>query len=272
MTVKDKILSKSILHGRGVIAEILNGEDSEGIPEVKVSSEIKVVTVLDESANINACLRHSNIVDSTIEFIVIKKYIKWVSKVEEVYNYISSNYEQLPDYILYLDGSDTLIINDIQNPKEILDYYNCKVLFNAEPDFWHTGTQAPDDYPKYYDKLQTSTKNEYVIKNKEKYKLDRYYHQALNAGVFLGEKDFILKLLGECLELMNDDYHKGYPYGDTDDQLLLRHFHNIYFDDISIDLFHKWMFWGSYDSYKEEENILSPDLLSQEMLQYENKI
>jgi hypothetical protein len=71
MTTKDKILSKSILHGRGVIAEILHGEGSEGIPEVKVSSEIKVVTVLDESANINACLKHSNIVDNTIEFIII---------------------------------------------------------------------------------------------------------------------------------------------------------------------------------------------------------
>lgn len=271
MTAQEKILSKPILHGRGVLAEILHDIYSEGTPEVRVSSEIKIVTVVDESSNNNPDLRYSNIVDNTIEFIVIKTYIKWISKVKELYNYILNNYNELPAYILYLDGSDTLIINDILNPKEMLDYYNCKVLFNAEPDFWHTGTQSPEDSPEFYNELQT-TKAEYIIKNKEKYNLDRYYHQALNAGVFLGEKDFVLKLLGECLELMNDDYHKGYPYGDTDDQLLLRHFHNIYFDDISIDLFHKWMFWGNHDSLKSEENILSPDLLSQEMLQYENKI
>tara|TARA_R110000787_G_scaffold96721_2_gene200225 strand:- start:947 stop:1762 length:816 start_codon:yes stop_codon:yes gene_type:complete len=265
-----KLLKKNILHGRVICNEVINHYNSI-LPEVTISENIDIITVVDKSSFANASLRKVNIKNGEVNFLMVDKYIKWISKVKELYNYILNNYNELPDYLLYLDGTDTLIINDILNPKEMLDYYNCKVLFNAEPDFWHTGTQAPEDSPKFYKELQT-TKAEYVIKNKEKYNLDRYYHQALNAGVFLGEKDFILKLLGECLELMNDDYHKGYPYGDTDDQLLLRHFHNIYFDDISIDLFHKWMFWGNHDSLKSEENMLSPDLLSQEMLQYENKI
>jgi hypothetical protein len=269
MTVKDKILSKSILHGRGIVGEVLHIIYKGNLPEVRVSPDVKIVTVVDKYSNGNATLRKSNIIDNEVEFIVINKYIKWISKVQELYNYIVNNYESLPNYILYLDGSDTLIINDIQKPKEILDYYGCKVLFNSEPDFWHTGTQTPKDYPKYYDKLQYEIRYEYVEKNKKKYCLDNDYHQSLNAGVFLGEKEFIVKLLKECLTFMNDDYHKGYPYGDTDDQLLLRYFHNKYFEDISIDLFHKTMFWGSYDSFKEEENILSPDLLIDKRINYE---
>ena len=269
MTVKDKILSKSILHGRGVVSEVIYVINKGELPKVKVSNDIKLLTVIDKGAIHNASLSKSNIINNEIEFIVIDKYIKWISKIEEMYKYISKNYDTLPKYILYLDGTDTLIINDIDNPKEILDYYSCKVLFNSEPDFWHTGTQAPKDFPKYYEKLQYEIKSKYVEKNKIKYGLDKYYHQSLNAGVFLGEKEYVFKLLEECLELMNDDYRKGYPYGDTDDQLLLRYFHNKYFEDISIDLFHKTMFWGTSESFKDKENILSPDILYKEKIKYE---
>lgn len=269
MIIKDKILSKSILHGRGVVGEVLHIIYKGKLPEVKVSSDIKLVTVVDVSANYNATLKKSNIMDNEIEFIVIDRYVKWISKIKELYNYIIINYEILPNYILYLDASDTLIINDIQNPKEMLEYYDCKVLFNSEPDFWHTGTQSPKDFPKYYDKLQTEIKYEYSQKNKLKYDLDNNHFQSLNAGVFLGEKDFLMGLLKEVLDFMNDDYKKGYPYGDTDDQLLLRYFHNKYFEDISIDLFHKYMFWGSYDSFKDTENTLSPDLLYEKRINYE---
>lgn len=273
MNIKEKILSKSVLHGRGVVGEVLHKIYKGETPKVEVSPEIKLLTVVDKYSINNSTLSKSNIINNSVEFIIVDKYLKWISKVSELYNFIKNNYENLPKYILYLDASDTLIINNIQNPKGMLDYYNCKVLFNSEPDFWHTGTQTPKDYPKYYDELQTKIKNEYSEKNKLKYGLDSgHCFQSLNAGVFLGEKEFTFKLLKECLNLMNDDYHKGYPYGDTDDQLLLRYFHNKYFDNISIDLFHKWMYWGSYDSFKESENILSPDLLFDKRVKYENKL
>jgi len=270
MNNKEKILGKSVLHGRGVVGEVLHIIYEGKPPKVEVSPDIKLLTVVDKSAMYNATLSKSNIINNSVEFIVVNKYIKWISKVRGLYNFIKNNYENLPKYILYLDASDTLIINDIQNPQEMLDYYNCKVLFNSEPDFWHTGAQTPKDYPKYYDKLQTKIKNEYAEKNKSKYGLDNgHCFQSLNAGVFLGEKDFVFKLMGECLDLMNDDYHKGYPYGDTDDQLLLRYFHNKYFEDISIDLFHKSFFWGTSDSFKDKENTLSPDLLNNKRIKYE---
>jgi len=127
MTVKDKILSKSILHGRGVVSEVLYVINKGELSKVKVSNDIKILTVIDKGAIHNASLSKSNIINNEVEFIVIDKYIKWISKIEEMHKYISKHYDTLPKYILYLDGTDTLIINDIDNPKEILDYYNCKV-------------------------------------------------------------------------------------------------------------------------------------------------
>ena len=266
----NKILTKSIIHGRGLLGEVINSFDKGVLPEVKVSDNIKILTVVNKGTVDNAILGKSNIIDNSVEFIVVDKYIKWITKIKELYNYIRNNFENLPEYILYCDGFDVVIINDIQNHRDILNYYKCKVLFNSEPKFWGTGAYTPKDYPNYRHDLNNKIANEYIQKNKIKYELnDNNYQQSLNAGVFLGEKEFLFKLLGECLDFMNGDYHKGYPYGETDDQLLLRYFHNKYFEDIAIDLFHKMMFWGTKDSLKKEINILSPDLLNNERIKYE---
>lgn len=266
--MNNDILEKQILHGRDICYNTLLYYDYN-LPEVFVSNDIEILTVIDNPSLTNASLVKSNITNNNINIVLVEKYIKWISKIEGVLNYINDNYNNLPDYILYLDGTDTLVINDILNPKELLEYYNCKILFNSEPDYWHTGAESPKDYPNFYNELYRKPKTEYVTKSKKKYGLKKWTHHSLNAGVFLGEKDYVKKLMEETLDLMEDDYHKGFPYGAMDDQCILKYLHNKYFEDISIDLFHKSMFWGYGDSLKNEINRASPNLLEEERIKYE---
>jgi hypothetical protein len=44
--------------------------------------------------------------------------------------------------------------------------------------------------------------------------------KSLNAGLFLGERIYLIEALKEILELMLDNPIKGFPFGESDDQLL----------------------------------------------------
>ena len=114
------------------------------------------------------------------------------------------------------------------------------MLFNAEPDFWHDG--FPEPMLGYFNTYMDKEKRKCIELNKEKYGAS--FNFALNAGVFLGEKKFMLDILTKTLEFMNDDYKKGFPYGCHDDQSLLRYIHNNHFDDICADIFNEFSFWG----------------------------
>lgn len=266
-----EILKKNILHGRVICNEVINHFNGK-LPEITISENIEIVTVIDKSSISNASLKKVNIKNSEVKFLMVDKYIKWTSKIEETLNYLKNNYNTLPEYVMYLDGSDTLIINDIINPKKILEYYNCKVLFNSEPDYWHTGASSPNDIKNYYDILYMGIKDEYLKKNREKYEFNYYNRSSLNAGVFLGEKDYVIKLLSETLDIMKDDYNKGFPYGCMDDQCVLKFLHNKYFDDISIDLFHTTMLWGTRDTLTDKEDYFKVNYLRKFKEKYEKMI
>jgi hypothetical protein len=218
---------------------------------IKLSKDLVVIQVNDEQ------VKNSSLVNK-IPFenpeqsiqIVIPKYDKWLSKPKELITYIEAHYEELPEYILYVDGSDVVIINDILDPKSMLDYYKCEVLFNCEPNYAHTGFGIPSH--EFYYPLYEVHKNTYAKLSFEKYGI--VGEKGLNAGVFLGRKNYVLEMLKEAYEYMIDDHSKGFPYGSLDDQCILRYLQIIHFDKISCDVFNKYFLFAFPKCMEVEED------------------
>lgn len=251
------VFKKPILHGRSICAPAYYDFFKKDIPAISKPDNLHIVTVCDTNGENNASYHWSG---CEIHPIIVSKYIKWITKIESLYAYVSENYNDLPSYIMYLDGMDTVIINDIPNISDILKYYKCKILFNSEYGYWHTAFRAPNNITGYYDPILTNFKDEYIQLTQKKYQFEDTNIQAsLNAGAFVGEKKYILELLEDSLNYMKDDPSKGYPFGCPDDQMLLKYLHIKDFKNISIDIFHKLFFWGVEASLKDDLNEASPD-------------
>lgn len=261
------LLQFPIIHGRYLCNEVLTNMDISK-NSIEVSDDIQILTVVDKHSVSQNLLSKMSFKKAKVHAIIIEKYVKWISKIKHLKEYIELEYENLPDYILYLDGFDSLILQDISNPKKILDFYKCKLLFNMESNYSHTG--FPEPIPNYFDKLFYVEANRALNLNSKKY--GSTIHAGLNAGVFLGEKEYVLQILKETLAYMVDDYNKGYPYGCMDDQCLLRYVHNEHFDDISIDLFNIFCFWGSKLTFEDfsENNIFGIGYTQKYLKNYKN--
>lgn len=269
-TLHNQLLTSTVVHGRAVCSSLLY-DNPNPLPKVSISNEVHIITIVDRYGEGSMCVNKSNLDDGRVNIIILEEYNKWISKIEGLRDYIKTNYDNLPDYILYLDAFDTLILKDIKNPQEYLNYYNCKVLFNSEPSFHHTGFPQPDGASTtYYDKLYYEGKSKYVELNKNKYGLP--FDNGLNAGVFLGEKAYILNLLEECYSIMKDSYDKGFPYGCQDDQCTLRFLHNQYFDNISVDLFNKFFFWGCPQTFTQPDSIYGINYFKKYNYEYSNRM
>lgn len=242
----------NVLHGRSLCGPLV----SDFLPRIqknklKISDDLVVLTVSDIGCSDNSILRLLNLEDySKIIYLTVPVYIKWISKIETLFFYIKNNYNSLPNYILYVDGSDTLILKDIENPKQYLDFYKCKILFNIENIYTGTGYEAPNkEYLYDFNNHQLSI---FLEKNKEKYGNELPF--GLNAGVFLGEKNYVLNMLEEAYNYMKGDIKDGFPYGCTDDQYVCRYLHTKYYDIISADIFNIFSFWGGDFSMSENES------------------
>ena len=250
MDLHNELLEFPVIHGRAVCSHVIYNP-AVNIPEVSISNDLHIITVVDKSSRSSESIDKINFKNGKINYIIIDEYKKWISKIEELKNYIESNYNSLPNYILYLDAFDTLILKDILNPQEYLDYYKCKILFNAEPEYHHTGFPGPEGTGNdYYDPLYYTCKDEH--KKMLEIKYGHSFSNSLNAGVFLGEKDYILNLLKEAYDIMKDDPNKGFPYGCQDDQCVLRYLNNKHFDNISIDIFNIFAFWGCSRTFEQD--------------------
>lgn len=233
------IFDYKIVHGRHAF-QFLLPDIKEKV--VSIHQDIHPYTVLDLKADFMSVFQNTRIENNKINVVYVDEYIKWETKIKSSIDHIKSNYNSIPKYVLYIDAFDVLITNNIDNPEEMLNFYDCKVLFNGEANFSHTG--FPDPVPEYFNKLYYEERQNYHTLNNQKYghPLDK----GLNAGVFLGEKEFVLSLLEETYDLMMDNYNKGYPYGCKDDQCLLRYMQNKYYKDVAVDVFNKYFFHCTY--------------------------
>lgn len=270
MDLHNELSKFSVIHGRAICSHMIY-DNPNPLPEVSISDDVHIVTVVDKSGLSSESINKINFKKGKINYILIDEYKKWISKIEELKNYIESNYDILPKYILYLDAFDTLILKDIINPQEYLDYYKCKVLFNAEPAYHHTGFPGPDGAGNnYYDTLYYEGRDKYKQLNNDKY--GNPLDNSLNAGVFIGEKDYILSMLKEAYDIMKDDYNKGFPYGCQDDQCVLRYLNNKHFGDISSDIFSLFAFWGCIELFKQPDSIYGIDYFKKYKHEHDNRM
>lgn len=218
---------------------------------IKLSSNMIALQVNDDYGNgiskINK-IKFEN--PNQVVSITVPVYEKWLSKPRELLRYIKENYTKLPEYILYTDGSDVAILNDIDNPKEMLDYYQCDVLFNCEPNYMHTGFGLPSHG--YYNPLYEKEIYVYEDLNEQKYGIK--HKRSINAGVFLGKKDYVISMLEDAMRYMEDDHNKGFPYGCLDDQCMFRWLQNQYFDKISVDVYNNYFLFAYPKSIEADEN------------------
>lgn len=227
------LFNLKIIHHGATVNTVFAGGYFEN-RTIKLSKDLIALQVNDEYSDSVSKINKINFENpKQIVSIVIPTYEKWLSKPRELLKYIKENYNTLPDYILYTDATDVAILNDIDNPKEILDFYQCDVLFNCEPNYMHTGFGYPTHG--FYDKLYTDEIPIYENLNEEKYGVK--HRRSINGGVFLGRKDFVIFMLEESLKYMEDDFNKGFPYGCLDDQCMFRWLQNRYFDKIAVDTF-----------------------------------
>lgn len=229
----DTVPSLKLIHHQIVRKYVIEGDIQ--LPPIKVSDDVKIVMVEDFYHCKGKNFLHVNIPPHSIHKICVEKYIKWITKVIELKNYIQTYYNEIPEFILYLDSFDTIAVNDIPSPKKILDFYNCRVLFNKEGNFGHDGCTVPSQ--EYYNDWlgDSNDKNSKLIY--ELYKIPNRI--GLNAGMFIGYKDSLLSILQEMVEYHIQDFTKGFPYGSVDDQSLFRYMFLKYPDIIGLDVFSK---------------------------------
>jgi hypothetical protein len=246
----DGIFDLKILH-HGHASNIFVTSDYFKYKKIKISDDLVVLQVNDIVSSPLSKINKITFEDpsKSIE-IIIPTYHKWTSKPKELVEFIENKYNSLPEYLLYVDGYDAVIINDILNPKEMLDYYQCEILFNCEPNYYHTGFVLPSD--NFYDNLYTVEVEKYKSLNLSKYGIS--HSRSLNAGVFLGKKDSMLSILKETYEYMIDDPNKGFPYGSLDDQCSLRYMQNKYYDKIACDVYNQYFLFAYPKSIESEED------------------
>jgi hypothetical protein len=212
-----EIYNLKILHG-GLAAWIAT-EKFNKIP--KISKDIKVVVVTNYHTY-PILRQYENSPDNiSLQTILLPTFRCWLDKIEPVLNYIQTISEP---YILYVDATDTIFVDDILDPKKILDTYNCKILFNAEDGMGQPGHPCDPKlwlYKDYYS--QNRIDEVHLLKKRLFNRTQILFSRSLNAGVYLGEREYIISCLKNILSLMLEDSSKKYPYGESDDQILWQH-------------------------------------------------
>jgi hypothetical protein len=198
------IFDLKVIHHRSPISVLGNSPYYEG-KKIKLSDDMVVMQVNDQNAhNLSVINRIPFENPSQSIEIIVPKYVRWITKVEYLMEYIHDHYDELPEYILYMDGLDSTILNDILDPQSMLDFYQCEVLFNAEGAYHHSGLCDPSK--EFYYPLTISHKEPYKALNLKKYGVA--HERSLNGGVFLGRKEYMLDMLKEA-------YRYGFDYSDT---------------------------------------------------------
>lgn len=219
------------------------------LKNVSVDSSTMILTVVDSASTSNMPLCKN--VD--VNVIVVDVFVKWITKVKALLEYMKKNYDNIPDYVMYADAFDVCVLKDVNNVAEMLDYYKCDVLFNGEGNYTHDGTNPPDGAPNnYYDDIYYKHFYDYVDYNEKKY--GHRHEKGLNAGLFVGKKSSVINMLEEAYEYMNGDYRNGFPWGCTSDQPLLRYVQIKNYNTISIDVYNKYLFHYTHLSSSNDIN------------------
>ena len=150
---------------------------------------------------------------------------------------VSCMKESSREYVLFMDPTDTLFIDSPHNIlNNFLIKFNCEVLFNS--------TQYRRGYR--WDKHSESSIKYHHSKARRLLRgAPPRLSKHLNGGVFIGRRDFVVKLYEDVLSYELDssgqrdesswEKHPEFPYGCADDQKTLRHLEYKYYPELQID-------------------------------------
>jgi hypothetical protein len=242
--LQDYIDKFYVVHGKAGV-NFFNNQKYDYIPNVDKNLHIITATSVFNNFNSDRLTKHPDKLNFTL--IKLNNFHCFVDKIKIILDFAKACNEK---YIMWVDYSDTILPADIPNAKDILDFYNCKLLFNAEDGYYMPGHPCIDQSYKqlYFKKHNKEYHTNYHILvgdyNSEKLRdiTSLPFKRSLNAGVFLGERDFIIECFEKTYSYMIDDYNKGYPYGEQDDQLILRYMQSKD-DNIQIDYLNKFFLW-----------------------------
>ena len=164
-------------------------------------------------------------------------------KIVDLHRYLSS-LKELPEYLLYVDSDDVLFREDPWCAVEILKQEGCKILFSGVP---YMG--AYELMPEAKIAVDAEARSRGV---------NPLY---INAGVFVAETGFLVKILEEALEFIDENdisaatykewyrngllcekisrHPKGFPHGVGCDQEIMRFLQFKHPKEMKVDLFNK---------------------------------
>jgi hypothetical protein len=248
-----EIYNFKIVHGRAGVNYFRQNKFNY-IP--KISSDIKVVMITNIPYQNEYNKLYTNKENEiNIEYIILntEKFRCGIDLIEPLYNYIKTINEK---YVLYMDATDTIIVNDIEDPQTLLDTYKCKILFNAEdgysfPDHPCVDKTYTKKYAEHNNEPQHFYHEERLNKVVSKNSVDLQkkincapYTKSLNSGLFLGEREYMVEVLEKMLKYMYDDPIKGYPYGEIENQKLWQYMQaQCENGEIEIDYYNLYLLW-----------------------------
>jgi hypothetical protein len=280
--IYEELYNFKIVHGRAGVGYFMQNNFSY---TPKISSDIKIVMITNSPHQNQYNKLYTNKESGiNIEYIILntEKFRCGIDLIEPLYNYIKTINEK---YILYMDASDTIIVNDIEDPQALLDTYKCKILFNAEDEYFFPDHPCVDKtYTKkyaehnnepqhfYYEERlnRVVTKNSTDLQNKTNC---APYRKSLNAGLFLGERKYMVEVLEKMLRYMYDDPTKGYPYGEIENQKLWQYmqsqcengeieidYYNLYLlwihgNKFDVDIDNQWHFNYFYNNFYKKQHV-----------------
>jgi hypothetical protein len=189
------------------------------------------------------------------DFVVLGRHLeawKHIYKLELIVDYIKNNPQ--PELLLHLDAPDVLVIGDLQAAVDHFHSdFDCDLLFGAEknsaPGSKTTGGIMPSEV-RFLSRIETFEEASYQAP-----------FQYLNAGCFIGRKEYILDVFSEALRTrkqMNLSSRLGYgDYMYNDDQLVLRELHRKHYPRIQLDHRNR-IFQNLYATTKSEISAKHP--------------
>lgn len=248
--IRKEIYNFKIVHGTVGVSHVY----TEGFRDIpNISKDVKIVMITNNPYQNPYNKMYTDNLD--VEYIILNKpeFKCGVDLIVPLYEYIQTIDSK---YILYMDTRDTVILNDIMDPQSLLDTYNCKILFNAEDDYYFPDHPCvPKDYIKKYAEYNNEPEHFYYENRRNKVveintknlqsKIECFPHRkSLNAGLFLGEREYMVEVLRDMISYMNDDPTKGYPYGEIENQKLWQYMQSICRNgEIEIDYLNLYFLW-----------------------------
>jgi len=252
--IDKEIFNFSAVHGKGGCG-YLSSIGFNYVPTISNDIKVVMITNFPHQHYLNKLYIDSGKMD--IEYIILNKPVFrcGIDLIEPLYDYIKTINNK---YVLYLDASDTAVMKDLHNPKEILDFYKCKILFNAEdgysfPDHGCVDKSYLSEFSKitgkleyqYYGEVKEKTNRKNIETLSKKLNGITPYTKSLNAGLFLGEREYMVNILSEMIEWMYKDPSKGYPYGEIENQKMWQYLQSECKNgEIEIDYLNHYFLWA----------------------------